>query len=126
MSRPFHPHRDLIHSSLIGQLAAGASVLTGVAARAVANFAGGVRARIRLKATVAGTLDLKYLRPAQPSPFPTDLSTLLVYDVNPAQVAVTANVEAVMDMDLYGEQGGVVVFTPSGNGTITWADVCVT
>lgn len=121
----FHPRHDLVPHTLGhhpgDSLAAGATLVSGTPVKAIANLAGAARARIRLKTTANGSLTLAYLRPDQPREF--TIADALVYDAAPSPVAVTGGTEAVMDLDLYGEHGAVVIFTPSANGAVTWADI---
>lgn len=74
---------------------------------------GADRGRLRFKATVAGTLKFRYLRP--------DMVT--DYDEFPADVPVLINDETVVDFaSLMGEAGLRIFYTTVAGGIINYAD----
>lgn len=77
-------------------------------------------AAVRLKATCAGTLSFHFLGP-DCNPETKSLGTECTSG-NPTDVAVTANTEAIIQPSPNGEEYGVVRFTPSGSGAITYVD----
>lgn len=103
-----------------GDLAVGASLSNGVVVDEIVPIAGSARLRVRFKASAAGALDVVLMGPNTN----TDTEGGTQYSTgNPTQVAVSANTEAKIDVDLYGESWALIKYTPSGSGTITYVDV---
>ncbi len=101
---------------LVGALAAGAAVSSGNAVNELRACAGVARGRVRLKASVAGTLEVRFAGPDEGA---------TVY-TTPAAVsaAVVANTEQMIEFAPFGEAFLQIRFTPSANGTITYCDIC--
>lgn len=97
-------------------LASGRSVTNATEYKTLVPIAGARFFRGRLKATVAGTLRAFLLLADGVTRAATG---------NPADVPVTANTEAKIDIDdLHGEGFLELSFTPSATGTLNYADVC--
>lgn len=88
----------------------------GVAVDWVVPVAGALAFRLRWQSTCAGTLSFAYLRPP-----PNDDTAYTAS--NPGNTAILANTESVTDFNPEGEGLVRIRFTPSGNGTLTFADV---
>ena len=92
---------------------------------------------VRFLATAAGSLTFAFARPLATGPnlfLPSGASGQTSGELNPAAlttyatlapsaVAVTANTEAVLQVTTNGEWYGVLTYTPSGAGAMTWCDV---
>jgi hypothetical protein len=98
-------------------LAVAASLSNGVAVDEYVAVSGSARVRARIKATAAGALDMTF------GYFKDDAFTAYTTG-NPTQVAVSANTEAKIESDTYGEAYVRIRYTPSANGAVTFADVC--
>lgn len=116
-----HPGDWRIHRRAGGALLDGATLTNGVAAIVVEPVAGALKVRLWFKASVAGTLSFTYRRPV----FAGGSNPPPAYDTNnPANVAVSANTEVCVTLtDLCGESLLAISFLPSGNGTVTYADI---
>lgn len=116
-----HPNRWGLHRSLggpqdQGTFADGAALETAVPVAIVVVLAGAAAWRLRFKATVGGTLAFAYLRPNRAG---TAYATS-----NPGDVAVLANTEVAVEVaQHFGESRLQITYTPSGNGTVTHADI---
>lgn len=115
----YDPIRSQRHSPIGGSLAAGAALASATPVTVCVQLAGAARARIYFKSSAAGTLDVYPLKANRAGGI---LSTDRL-DTKLATVAISANTEALAEFDLYGEHGCQVVFTPSGNGTVTHAEI---
>lgn len=109
------------HRTVGGTLADGVALATGVAVSALIPLAGSSRFRIRIKASAAGTLSSAFVRPGT-----TGFDAASLYTTgNPTDVAVVANTETKLEIsEHYGEALLLLTYTPSGNGTLTFCDVC--
>lgn len=111
---------------LVGALKAGAALANATPAFETISVAGKSFIRVRFKATVGGTLSVHFLGPdhdEEANSLGTEYTT-----GNATDVTVTANTEAVIPgpgdtTACYGESFAKITFTPSGSGTINFADV---
>lgn len=115
-----HPNRWGLHRSMggpqdRGPFADGAALTNAQAVSEIVTVAGAVAWRHRFKATCAGTLSYRYLRPdGSDTPYDVD---------NPADVPVLANTEVSVEVTQHvGESRLRITFTPSANGAVTWSD----
>lgn len=117
-----HPNRWGLHRSMggpqdKGPFADGAAFVNATPISDVVVLAGSAAWRHRFKATGAGTLQYRYLRPVGPTDVPYDIDA-------PADQPVVANTEvAVEATQHFGESRLRITFTPSANGNITWSDI---
>lgn len=96
-------------------LFAGASCANGVRMASLVVCAGASRGRVRFKSTVGGTLGLIFVHPDN------QLQPVEYAAGNPATVTVTANTETLLTTpDIAGEASALIVFTPSGSGTVNF------
>lgn len=105
---------------LSGALKVGAACTNGTRIVEIVALGSSAFAAVRMKATCAGTLSFHFLGPdtnAETGAFPTECAT-----GNPTDVAVGANTEAIIQPAPNGEEYGLVIFTPSGSGVITYVD----
>lgn len=103
------------YGSVAGALADGAAVASGIAVSVLVATAGLARFRIRFQASVAGTLAFTFCR--------ADTANTAYSTGNPDDVDVTADTEAVLEVEThYGEGIGRVTFTPDDDGTVTYCD----
>lgn len=109
-----------VPDSIGGSLRDGAQVLNGVPVQEAFSCAGTARIRIRFLCTAAGTLACRFLR--------NNLKDNIEYPTNqPADAAVVANTETVLDIPIhYGEGRAYVQFTPTANGLVEYCDVIQT
>jgi hypothetical protein len=79
---------------------------------------GVTRARWRLKADQGGTFACSFASPP--------VADVMTDYVTPAtvSVAVVANTEVLLEVEPKGEAFAKLVFTPSGNGSLTYCDEC--
>lgn len=105
------------HREIAGALAAGAALTNGTPVVQTVSTGGAKTGTLRFLATAGGTLAFAWMRPVGDTAYPTG---------NPANVAVTADTEAVVALTVAGHGILRVTFTPSANGTITHADVLFT
>lgn len=115
----YDPIRSQRHSPIGGSLAAGSALATGVAVTVVTTLAGAARARIYFKSDAAGTLDVYPLKANKAG----SVLSADRYSTKLGTSAVLADTETLVAFDLYGEHGCQVVYTPSGNGTVTYAEI---
>lgn len=95
----------------------GATCANGVELLARFPIAGASAARVRFKATAAGSLRFYFVRPDGTTKYTAG---------NPTVVAVTADAETFIDTNaIYGEAWAYASFLPSGAGTVTFVDVMV-
>lgn len=117
---------DALHTASSSQLAAGAALANATAVYHVVQIHGSAKVAVRLKASVAGALDLEPIRHwewnAESDP---DGSTASAYTTGlPTQVAVSANTEALIEYTCKGEAMVRIKFVPSaGPGTVTYCDI---
>ena len=141
MARTRHPAPEFrMHKTISeGDFAPGAAFLQAATIRALVPLTSASKARIRFKASRAGTLAGKFLRPGirggeYASFWPADdLENAEVCTTgNPSDVSVTANTEAMMEFgtmaattDLAGEAWLLLEFTEGnvGAGTVTYCNV---
>lgn len=98
-------------------LYAGATVTNGVEHAALVLCAGASRGRLRFKATCAGSLEIRFVRPNNSQLIETYTAG------NPTPVSVSANVETYIETtSISGEAQALVVFTPSAGGTVSICD----
>ena len=125
------------HKELAGALSPGAT-LTNATAVSEVLLVGNVRfLTVRILATAAGSLTFAFARPKGVNPnrfLPSQASGQTSGELDPAgitpyatlapsAVAVSANTEAVMQVTTNGEWFGVLTYTPSASGVVTWVDV---
>lgn len=114
---------------LAGALAPGTATSVGGILYEVVPCYGAAKMRVRIKtAANGGTLDTVFVGPdfdfTQTVAFASLVGTLYTTG-NPAQVAVSAGTEAMIDATCVGEGYLIVKFTGTvGAGTITYVDVC--
>jgi len=129
MASPFGDTHARPPRRFIGALKAGAACVNATAISEYVAIPNKGDIRVRLKASVGGTLSLHYMGPdldIERGVAGTEYTT-----ANPADVTVTANTEAVIDTGTgtdthpMGEGYCKVIFTPSGSGTITFCDVSI-
>jgi hypothetical protein len=108
------------HWAVGGDFVAGSPFLNAVPISTTIPIAGAERMRVRFKTSGAGgTLAARFVRP--------DGVDTLYTQMQPVDVAITVNVEAVLDIDPhYGEGLVKITFTPTGNGNITFCDASQT
>jgi hypothetical protein len=108
------------HWALGGDFTAGSPFLTAVPIGVTLPMAGAERMRVRFRTSGAGgTLAARFVRPDGPDTPYTQMQ--------PVDVTVTANVEAVLDIEPHFGEGLIrLTFTPSGNGNITFCDASQT
>lgn len=112
---PPNPLQGHPYGSVQGDLADGAAVTEDTAASVLVATAGLARFRVRLKSSAAGTLSFEYCR--------ADSANTGYGTSNPIDVTITADTEAVLEVDEhFGEGVGRVTFTPDADGTITYCD----
>lgn len=118
----FRQHRTVLE----GDFAPGATILQGATARIAIPCASAQTLRIRLKLDRAGTMAGSFLLPGtkagEEAKFDVgdDLSTAAkTTSGNPSNVAVTANVEALMEVDVAGEAWFLLEYTEGGAGDAT-------
>lgn len=104
------------YGSVAGPLKDGAALTNGVPASQKIVCAGLARFRVRVKATCAGTLSVRFCRAdAANTPYLTN---------QPAAVPMAANTEAVLNVDPhFGEGIAIVTVTPSADGVLTYCDL---
>ena len=103
------------HLALAGAFADGAAFIAATDIAEIRPIAGDVRWRLRFKANQAGTLKARYLRPDGETEYTAN---------NPGDVAIVANVEnKIEDATYAGEAVVKFIFTPTGNGVVTLADL---
>lgn len=130
-----HPQAEYRSHKTIssGQFAPGAAIAQSGVIREIVPINSAGRFRFRMKATVGGTLNARFLRPGIQDgtfvKFDDDLDgTAAVLTTGaPTEVTVTPNTEAVMEItDLCGEAYVLVYFTEAGSaaGTVTYANTC--
>jgi hypothetical protein len=100
------PREARFHRVLPEELAPGKPAYTDTNDRSsIVPVAGEARFRLRFKATVAGTLKTRFLRPGGTEEYTAN---------NPGDVAVVANTETKLDVtDHYGEGLVKFIFTPN-------------
>jgi len=97
-----------------GAFAPAATLTNGVAVSVLIPLAGASRWRLRFKSSAPGSLACAYVRP----------DGTAYSSNNPSNVAVTADVETVMEVnEHFGEAQARLTFTPSGDGAMTYADL---
>lgn len=102
---------------LTGNLAVGAATANTVAISEDVPIAGAAKVKARIKVTNTGTLDMTF-------GFYNPAGVFTAYTTgNPTQVAVSANTEAQISSDTYGEDYVRVTFTGTATGAITYCDV---
>lgn len=94
----------------------GNALANGVPITAYIPLSGAQNARVRFKASCAGTLKAEYVRPT---------AARAVYAAGqPATVAVLAATETGIDVDAsFGDAEALITFTPGDDGTVTYCDV---
>lgn len=112
----------------------GGAVVNGTTYRQIVNVSGCNNIRVRLLTVGAtGTLNLKPIRPVATLPNDEsvigldgeiDTTKVTAYATGVGTVAVVAATEVKLDLALLGENYVMVEFVCTGNGSITWADVC--
>lgn len=115
-----------------GDFAPGTAIAQGETARVAIPVASATKLRFRMKASRAGDLDASFLRPGiqagEYSRFDEELDgTAEVLTTGaPTTVAVSADTEALIEVDCAGESWVLVEFTEGGvgAGVITWANYC--
>ena len=112
-----YPDAAGIHRHLGGALEVGDAVANGVPSEATVQLGGLESFRIYFKSTAAGSLAVLYLQAGS--------KTATLTAGNPTPVAVTANVEAKLDVaQHFGEWAAIVRFTPTGDGVVSTAEIC--
>ena len=109
-----------VHASMGGLFKDGATVTNATPIKQTVAVAGSVRGGHRFRASVAGTLRYRYTRPDQTTDY-----TVVPHPAGDANgdVAVVANTEVAVDfVELSGQSGVSVQFTPGATGTITYSD----
>lgn len=128
------PYRGVLkgfHRPFTGALAAGASLASGTSVSEVVCVAGCARIKVRLQASLGGTLSLAFVRPIGSDGTiggdgEIDVSKLTAYTSgNPTDVTVTADTEAEIHADIYGESYALVTYTYTATSgkSITFCDV---
>src|SRR5574340_202182 len=126
------------HRTLMGALAAGAT-LTNATPVSEAILTGNLRfLTVRFLASAAGTLAFAFVRSVGVSTAALFLgdgaagngygelnpAALTKYATGaPSSVAVTASTEAILQVTANGEWYGLLTYTPSASGAVTWCDV---
>ena len=109
------PRDARFHRVLAEELAPGKTYTDTTDRVATCAVAGEARFRLRFKATVAGTLKARFLRPGGAEEYTAN---------NPADVPVVANTEIKMDVDHWGEGLVKFLFTPNAQPwTVSIADL---
>lgn len=128
------PYRGIVpplHRRLQGNLAAGADLSSGTSKSEVICIAGCARVRAYVQASIAGTLKLQFVQPvasdgAIDGSGAIDVTKVTAYTSSkPADIPVTANTEAEIHADVYGEAFVMVTFayTATGSATLTFCDM---
>jgi|SRR6185312_3908722 len=128
MNSPFGDTHARPPRRLIGALKAGAVCVASTAMSEYVAIPNKGDVRVRIKASVGGTISLHYMGPD----VDVTAGTGTEYSTgNPADVTVTADTEAMVDTgkdtDAHpmGEGYVKITYTPSGSGTITFCDVSI-
>lgn len=110
----FIPDQHNIHRSVGGSMDAGAAFTNTTPITEDISISGAGMVRVWGKFSHGGSLTIEYL----------NWGANGVYDTNACDdIAVTANVEISQILQLMGERGLRLTFTPTASGTVTYLDV---